>query len=282
MPTVRQLLEEAVPGLRESGVDTPILDAEVLLAHALRVSRTALLAHPEREPPPKVTAQFSEWITRRIAREPLAYIIGEREFQGLTFEVGPCALIPRQETEVLVDIAVESLLGVTSPLVADIGLGTGCVAIAIAHTIPGALVYGTEFSKEALELAVRNSRKLGVAERVRFMEGDLLGPLSGIQVHIIVSNPPYIPTVELGCLQPEVARYEPREALDGGPDGLNVIRRLASESWEYLLPGGSLAVEVGAGQSRAVAELFREHGFSDVRFAEDLSGIERVVIGKAG
>lgn len=280
MPTARQLLEEAVIKLRDAGVETPILDAEVMLAHVLDRSRTELLTHPELQPSPEALAQFQQFVARRSLREPLSYITGEREFYGLTFEVTPAVLIPRQETEILVEAALSVLRQSESPMVADIGLGSGCVAIAVAVSLSGALVYGSESSTEALEVARRNAERLGVTDRVRLLQGDLLSPLVGMRFDMILSNPPYIPSGELECLQPEVSRYEPRAALDGGPDGLDVHRRLAAESRAYLEPGGSIAVEVGVGQSRIVEALLQENGFANVRFVEDYAGIERVVIGE--
>lgn len=280
MPTVRQLLEEAVTKLRDAGVETPILDAEVMLAHVLDRSRTDLLTHPELQPAPEAVAQSQQWIARRSLREPLSYITGEREFYGLTFEVTPAVLIPRQETEILVEAALSVLQKLETPMVADIGLGSGCVAVAIAVSLPTALIYGTESSPEALAVARRNAERLGVADRVRFLEGDLLSPVSRMRFDMIVSNPPYIPSGEFECLQPEVSKYEPREALHGGPDGLDVHRRLAAESPAYLKPGGSIAVEVGVGQSRTVEAMLQENGFGNVRFVQDYAGIERVVIGE--
>jgi len=280
MPAARQLLQAAVTKLRQAGVETPILDAEVMLARVLDCSRTDLLTHPEMEPASDAISKFRQWIRRRCRREPLAYITGEREFYGLMFEVGPAVLIPRQETEVLVESALDILRRTSSPVIADIGLGCGCVAVSIAVRLPNVTVYGTESSREALAIARRNTRRHGIQDRVRCVEGDLLTPLAESAFDMIVSNPPYIPTGEIDCLQPEVSKYEPRAALDGGSDGLSVLRRLAAESPAYLKHGGHLAVEVGVGQSRVVGAMLSENGFQDVRFAEDLAGIERVVIGE--
>ena len=275
MPTAEQLLRDAVERLREAGVDTPILDAEVLFSKAACRSRTHLLAHPEFQPSPNEADQYEQWVARRANREPLAYIIGEREFYGITFLVTPAVLVPRQETETLVDAAIELLKDKPHAMVADIGLGSGAVAISIARSVPNAVIYGTESSEEALAVARRNA-----AVPMHFLKGNLLEPLVGMRFDLIVSNPPYIPTAEMDNLPPEISKYEPRAALDGGPDGLDYHRRLASESPDYLKSGGTLAVEVGAGQAESVKELFAENGLVNVRSAQDLMGIERVVLGE--
>lgn len=256
-------------------MDTPVLDAEVLFSRAACLSRAHLLAHPEFQPSPDQANQFEQWVARRANREPLAYIIGEREFYGITFQVTPAVLIPRQETETLVDAAIELLK--PGHLAADVGLGSGAVAVSIAKTVLEAIVYGTESSHEALEVAERNIVQAGV--RVRALRGDLLEPLAGIAFHLIVSNPPYIPTADIDNLPTEISRYEPRHALDGGPDGLDYYRRLTVKSAAYLKCAGTLAVEVGAGQADAVKDLFGANGFVSVRSAKDLMGIERVVLG---
>lgn len=280
MPTVRQLLHEAVTELRASGVETPILDAEVMMSRALGCSRTAIIVHEEIQPPAPSIEQFHDWVERRSMREPLPYILGDREFYGLCFEVTPSVLIPRQETEFLVDAAVSFLRDRPAPVVADIGLGSGCIAVAIAKSVPDATVFGTEASPDALDVARRNAERLGVCEQTRFAHGDLFDPLAGLEFDMIVSNPPYIPSSDIAGLQPEVLRYEPHQALDGGADGLDVYRRLVPEAAKYLKYDGALAVEVGIGESSAVECLFRSHGYQNVRAIKDYSDIERVVIGE--
>lgn len=278
-PTARQLLQTVASRLRESGVDTPILDAEVMFAEASGKPRTYPIAHPEYQPPHEVIERFNDWIERRACREPLAYIIGKREFFGIDFEVTPDVLIPRQETEVLVETAVNVLSGICAPVVADIGLGSGAIAVSIAKSVPDAVVYGTELSTSALEIARRNAERAGVDSQTHFLEGDLFEPLAGLRFDLIASNPPYIPSDEIDHLQPEVSKFEPRRALDGGPDGLDYYRLITKRAPEYLKPGGILAVEVGAGEAAMVEELFSVNGFSDVRSIFDYGGIERVVIG---
>lgn len=276
---VRGLLQSAAERLKEAGVDTPILDAEVMLSRTLNRTRTELLAHPESRVPSESVEKFLQWTARRSAREPLAYIIGEREFFGLSFHVTRDVLIPRPETETLVETALADLDGVTAPIIADIGVGSGAVAVSIARARPDAAVYGTEFSAAALEIARTNTVRLGLGKQVTLLRGDLLSPLEGLLFDVVVSNPPYVPSAEISRLQPEVAMYEPAEALDGGPDGLDCHRRLAAEAPAYLKPGGLLAVEVGMGQADAVEELFRSNCFLNVRSVRDLSRIPRVVSG---
>lgn len=282
MRTVEQLLREAVEKLREAGADTPLLDAEVMLSRILACSRTQLLAHPETRPPREAVEWFAQSVSRRSQHEPLAYIVGEREFYGICFEVTPAVLIPRAETEILVETAITILRGVDHPIVADVGVGSGAVAVSIAKSVPEVVVYATESSEAALEVAERNANRAGVRDRVQLLKGDLLEPLAGCSFDLIVSNPPYVPSAEIDRLEPEIAKYEPRQALDGGPDGLDYYRRLAPDAPEYLKVGGVLAVEVGAGQSPAVEKLFQANGFQDVRSVRDYSGIERVVLGERG
>lgn len=281
-PSVQKLLRDSANRLRDAGIDTPIMDAELLLVHAAGLSRTRLMTHPEFVPPADDIRLFLEHVERRAGREPLAYITGEREFCGLTFEVTPDVLIPRQETEILVETVVEWLAEVENPLVADIGLGSGAIAVAIAKMVPSSIVFGTDISASALETAIRNASRNGVRSQVRFVDGDLLQPLHGVTFDLIVSNPPYIPSSDIEELQPEVAEFEPRGALDGGPDGLAVYRRLALDAPSFLREGGMLAVEIGIGEADGVSELFQAQGFLNIAVVPDYAGISRVVTATKG
>lgn len=276
--TVRDLLDQASKCLAESGVDTPRLNAEVLLAHATESSRTVLIAHPEVVPTEDQTALFRQWIELRAKRMPLAYIIGSRGFYGLEFEVKPGVLVPRPETETLVDTTIR-LIGDEPCVIADLGVGSGAIAVSLAVTLPEAHLYCTDTSREALEIARRNAEKNGVGDRVHLREGNLLEPLDGLSFDAIVSNPPYIRSREIDLLQPEIALYEPRAALDGGRDGLDYFRRIVPESPGYLKLDGFLLVEVGMTQSEEVCALFRENGYLDVEVMNDYAGIERVIVG---
>jgi release factor glutamine methyltransferase len=211
----------------------------------------------------------------------MAYLTGIREFWSFELDVTPAVLIPRQETEILVESVIKHFQG-KAAAIADIGAGSGAICIALAKELPEAGVYATEVSREAMEVAQRNVDKHQLGDRVSLLYGDLLRPLeeAGLRgrLNTVVSNPPYIPSGEIDNLQPEV-RFEPRGALDGGPDGLDVIRRLLSESPEYLVPGGMFFTEIGFDQGEAVKELAVQAGFVDVIVVKDLAGLDRVVWG---
>jgi release factor glutamine methyltransferase len=276
--TIHDLLKKASRRLAESGVDTPRLNAEVLLAHATESSRSTLIAHPEVVPTEEQTALFREWIELRAKRMPLAYIYGSRGFYGLEFEVTPAVLIPRPETETLVETTIR-LLGDKPCKIADLGVGSGAIAVSLAVWLPEAHLYCTDTSHEALEIARRNAEKNGVGDRIHLREGNLLEPLDDLSFDAIVSNPPYILSREIDLLQPEIALYEPRAALNGGPDGLDYFRRIVPESPGYLKLDGFLLVEVGMRQSGEVCALFQENGYLDVQVMNDYAGIERVIVG---
>lgn len=278
-PCIHDLLSEASSRLLNAGVETPLLDAEVLLSRAADLSRTQLVAHPEAVPTLPQSDRFCQWIDLRAARMPLAYIIGSREFFGLEFEVSPAVLVPRAETEILVERTIE-LLHDKPCTIADLGVGSGAIAVSLAVSLREAHIYGTDCSGEALEIAHRNAEKHGVGQRVHLRHGDLLEPLDGPDFDAVVSNPPYVPSAEIPNLQPEVALHEPHGALDGGPDGLDYYRRIVPGARLYLRQGGWLLVEIGAGQSAEVCAMFCEAGYIDVRAVPDLAGIERVVMGR--
>jgi release factor glutamine methyltransferase len=264
---------EALARARDSGVK--LLDAEVLLGHVLGRARTWLLAHPEETLDTEQSESFSALVERWLSGEPVAYLTGQREFFGLSLAVSPAVLIPRPETEHLVEAALE-WAGARQPLiVADAGTGSGAIAVSLAVNLPEARLIATDTSREALEMAARNASGHGVEKRVMLVQTDLLGGLRP-PFDLIVSNPPYIPGGQLSEL--EVARYEPHAALDGGQDGLDVIRRLLADAPRLLGDDGLLLVEIGAGQGRAVASLAR--GIwpeADIALLPDYSGHERVL-----
>lgn len=269
----------AVGRLEAAGVETPLLDAQLIMARALGRPRLYVIAHSEYSLTESECAGFEAMVEQRAARWPLAYIIGSKEFFGLDLEVRPGVLVPRPETEVLVEQCLQRVRGET-PVVADVGAGTGAIAVAVATNLPRARVYATEVSPLALEVARANITKHSLAERVTLAAGDLCGPLAvlGLEFDAILSNPPYIPTAEIDRLQPEVRDYEPRQALDGGPDGLDVYRRLLPDAITLLKPGAFTAVEVGACQAADVARIARSAGYCSVETVNDLAGIERVVV----
>ncbi len=274
----RILLARAAQTLAQAGVERPAAESELLLGAALGVDRARLLTgsfcFDDRS-----IARFDEFIARRAAREPLAYIIGHKEFYSSEFEVNRDVLIPRPETELLVATALALLRERPHASVLDIGTGSGAIAITIALGAPGARVVATDISAAALAVARRNAERLGCAGRVEFAAGDCFAALtcSHPKFDLIVSNPPYIPADELTRLEPEVARFEPEVALMGGKDGLEFYRRIAREVGSYLIGGGEVMVEVGAGQAGEVANLLGESGCRVREVLRDLSGHERVV-----
>ncbi len=243
----------------------------MLLAHILHTSRTWLLAHPEHPLDPNQLTDYQTAIALRASGYPLPYLTGHVEFYGLDFEVTPDVLIPRPETETLVELA----LARRPATVIDVGTGSGCIAIALAVHLPQAIVYATDISRAALAVARRNAARHRVADRVHLLAGDLLAPCAG-PVDLVVSNPPYVAEGEFAALPHSVREHEPRLALDGGPDGLAVIRRLLAQAPAVLRPGGTLLIEIGANQGAAVAQLARRH-FESVRIHPDLAGHDRVL-----
>ncbi len=274
--TPLELVRLATGYLAEKGVATPRLDAEVLLAHVLGVERIRLYTEFDKPLEEPEVAAFREALRRRARREPVAYITGEREFWSLPFRVGPGVLVPRPETELLVEAALEG--APPEGRILDLGVGSGCVLLAFLTERPGWTGVGTDVSDAALALARENAEALGVADRADLRRGDLFAPVAGERFDRIVSNPPYVPRDEIEGLEPEVSRYEPRGALDGGPDGLDVIRRIAAEAPRFLAPEGRLLLEFGKGQDAAVRDLLAEAGFSRVEIRRDLAGIPRVAV----
>jgi release factor glutamine methyltransferase len=277
---LRALLGASEQVLVEAGVESAPLDASLLLGAAAGVSRAEVTAGMVTLDDP-ARRRFEASIKRRAAREPLAYIIGQKEFNSLELEVGPGVLIPRPETEILVEAALEILMPMGAARVLDLGTGSGAIAIAIATHASASRVVATDVSNEALEMARRNIRRFDLERQVEIRRADCFKTLDGGEelgsFDLIVSNPPYVPDGEISGLQPEVSRYEPRSALAGGPDGLNFYRMLALQSRSHLRERGRVAVEVGAGQAADVAAIFRAHGFSEATMRCDLAGMPRVV-----
>ncbi len=265
------------------GIEEARRESELMGSELLGVPVGKLLAMREEPVSSEQFAQLKGWVERRGHREPLYYIFGECEFWSMPFKVAPAVLIPRPETELLVEEALVFMRArdVESPLVLDLCTGSGCVAVSIAKDYPRARVYGTDISKNAVILA-RENAAFNDQERVEFFIGDLFEAISDLSLRgrfdIIVSNPPYIPEGDIGVLQKEVVAHEPRAALDGGADGLVIISRIVADAPVFLKSGGRLMLEVGFDQGELVAEILRESGaFVDVRVRKDYSGIERVV-----
>ncbi|HEV2789854.1 MAG TPA: peptide chain release factor N(5)-glutamine methyltransferase [Solirubrobacterales bacterium] len=282
--SARQALSAAVDALAAAGVEDPRLDAEVLLAEAAGVNRAALVADGGAEVPPAAARRFGEMVRRRLRREPVAYIVGRKGFRRLDLAVDRRVLVPRPETELLVELALE----MESANVLDVGTGSGAIALAVADELPECAVTATDTSPAALEVARANAERLGLANRVRFVAGTLPddgAAAKGADFDLVLANLPYVAERDWPSLQPEVTQWEPREALLAGPDGLDAYRAFIPESAGPLhrypeQRAGALALEVGEGQAPAVAELMRGAGFGAVETRRDLAGIERVVVGR--
>lgn len=281
MATIAQTLNAAAKTLGAAGVDSPRLNADLLLAEVLGRSRTSLIADATGPVPEELQARFLALIHRRCQREPLQHILGEAHFYGLVFKVTPDVLVPRPETELLVERAVEFLRGRSEPMVFDFGAGSGCIPISIAKAVPESRVWSADISGAALVIARFNAGKNEVADRVQFLQGDGFGGLEpGRRFDLITSNPPYIPTADLKELQPEVREFDPVLALDGGTDGLVFLRRLAGEAGGWLKPDGKLMIELGHDQSTAVTSLFENEMWIVEAILDDYSRIPRILIAR--
>lgn len=256
-------------------------DAELLLLHVFRwhdaaKNRAWLLTHLDSAATPEVASEFQALIERRRAGEPIQYILGEAEFYGLPFYVTRDVLIPRPETEHVVEKALQLAGHFTQPRIVDIGTGSGAIAVALAAHLPEASITATDISLVALMLARRNAERNGVAGRIRFAAGDLLASVTGEQFDLIVSNPPYVAENDRTSLAVEVREYEPAQALFAGTEGLAVYRRLIPKAFTALVPGGFLVLEIGHGQQEAIGALLDAAGFTAIEFTADLQGIPRV------
>jgi len=283
--TVLEVIQKSGEFLERKGVESPRLQIELLLEHVLGLPRLELYLNFERPVTEKETEVLRECVRRRGLREPLQHIIGTTSFCGIEIQVGPEALVPRPETESLAELAWKRLwklgeAGVSpSPKVLEIGVGTGCVSIAIATNAPATSVVGVDCSAEALELAQENVTACDLAERVSLIECDAFQGLSdGDEFDLIVSNPPYIPSAEIETLAPEVRDHDPRAALDGGEDGLDFYRMLAEHGAIWLRPTGAMMLEFGDGQAAALREIFSNHGWIVEAVDRDLAGKERFII----
>jgi len=275
--SVLRLLRWTADFFRQHGIESHRLDAELLLAHVLTCKRVDLYLAFDQPVASADRERFRELVRRRAKeRVPVAYLTGVREFWSLPLYVTPDVLIPRPDTETL----VRACAALAPRRALDVGTGSGCVAIALARELPDLTLIGVDTSQAALEVAARNAAAAGVEARLELVRADLLEGL-GADFDLIASNPPYVPSGELERLAPEL-QHEPRLALDGGPDGLDVLRRLIAQAPAHLQPGGQLALEVGDGQAAAVCELVRAAGASTLELQRDLGGAERVVVARFG
>jgi release factor glutamine methyltransferase len=278
--TIETVLRWAADDFRSRGIESPRLDAELLLGRALTATRIQMIVDAKRPLQPDELARFRDLVKRRRAREPVAYILGEREFHGRTFLVDRRVLIPRPDTETLVDVALERTRPRSMSMRAlDLCAGSGCVAVTIARERPTSLVVATDVSDDALAVARSNALRLG-AYNVAFRRGDLFDAVDpACRFDLVTANPPYVPAGEIASLQPEVRDYEPRLALAAGDDGLDLVRRIVAEAPAHLADGAVIALEVGYGEAAAAAALFESAGFADVTVRRDYARIERVVSG---
>ncbi len=282
--TVLEAIQRSTEFLTRKGVDSPRLQTELLLAHLLKLPRMKMYLSFERVLSPGEVDSFRELIKRRGQREPLQHILGSTSFCGLEIAVNRQVLIPRPETELLAERGWTFLNQVSPdksapPAVLDFGTGSGCLAIALACKCPAAEVSATDISPEALELARQNAARHGVAERIRFLQGDGFAALpAGAVFDLVISNPPYIPSAEIATLQPEVRDYDPRRALDGGADGLDYGRRLAEQAVPFLKPGGRLMLEFGDGQVERLREIFQAQKWIVEAIAKDYNHRPRFLV----
>jgi release factor glutamine methyltransferase len=278
MTTRRQLLAEVVERLRMARCDSPELDARVLLKEALHLSDLELVTAADHPASPEAALNLAAMVARRVAGEPVARILGHREFWGMRFDLGPETLVPRPDTETLVETAVE-VCGRPGPgRVLDLGTGTGCLLIAILSEFPAAQGVGVDLSERALKVAAANAGRLGVGGRCSFVRSDWGAEVDGA-FDLIVSNPPYIVTADMAGLDAEVRLHDPALALDGGADGLDAYRRVARDAARLLAESGTLIVELGAGQEGEVAEIMATEGFvRDGAARRDLAGIPRALV----
>ncbi len=283
MATIVDVINHAAALFTAAGIPNARLDAEVLLCHTLERDRAWLLAHIRDGLGDEQRMIFEQAVERRASREPLQYIIGRQEFWGLEFLVTPDVLIPRPETELIIETVLGSVPDRNRPLtVIDLCTGSGCIAVSLAKELPAARVFASDTSEKALVVARENARRHGVEDRIRFFEGDLFGPLEELdirgQIDIIVSNPPYIASGDRPALQPEVRDYEPAMALFAGPDGMELHRRIVVTAPLFLKCNGELVMEMGIGQAEALTRMIRETGLYDTpAVLKDLAGIERVI-----
>ena len=278
---------QGVRRLLGAGIDSARLDAELLLGCALGMSREELIVAATRKVSVAESDRYEDLLRRRLNREPLAYITGQQEFWSLGFLVSGDVLVPRPETETLVERALKHLAAINNheaPRILELGTGSGAIAVALASELPQAEIVATEIAPAALQIARRNASRNGVSNAIRFLQGDLFTALDQElekDFDLILSNPPYIPRGEIAHLGAEVSRWEPRAALDGGVDGLDFYRRIIEEAPGYLRQGGAVAVEIGAAIGSLVLALFRNNpAYGDTRVYQDYSGRDRVVIAR--
>lgn len=278
--TIGALLHEVQTQLADAGIDNPRLDARVLLGAVIEGGEAAVFGYPEREVEGGALRRVREMAKHRAAREPMSQVLGEKEFWSLMFEVTGDTLTPRPDTETMIEavLAWAGKRAAPSLRILDMGTGSGCIVLSLLHALPNATGLGVDCSGEALAVAKRNADRLSLGDRVQFQTGNWA---DGIETRFdaVVANPPYIPSGDIAMLDPEVARFEPLVALDGGLDGLDPYRVIAQSIRGVLAPGGAVFLEMGIGQENDVAEMLRTAGLEDIAIHADLSGLDRCVVG---
>jgi release factor glutamine methyltransferase len=284
--TVGRVVRWAADDFRARGIESPRLEAELLLAQALETDRLRIIVDAARELESSELARYRDLIQRRRKGEPVAYIRGQKEFFGRVFHIDKRVLVPRPDTEILVEVALRRTSSFPMPgRYLDLCTGSGCVAISIARERPACKMMAVDLSPDALAVARENATRLGTVHQIAWLTGDLFRPLqvlAGPKFELIVANPPYIAEAEMGGLPLDVRAFEPRLALTGGADGLDVTRRIVAEAPRHLFGRGVLAVEMGTGQTDRVKQLFAEAGFTEIVVDKDYGGHERVVSGVHG
>ncbi len=278
--SIKRVLLWAADDLKRRGNDSARLDVELLLGHVLGLDRIGLIMQSERPLSAGELARFRELFKRRRLGEPVAYLLGVREFYGLTLRVDARVLVPRPDSERLVEVALErtrarSMLGHAL----DLCTGSGCIAIAFARQRPTWSVTASDVSEDALAVARDNAHRTGAIRNLRLLHGSLFSPVAGQRFDLVTANPPYIPAADIADLPADVRDFEPHLALDGGPDGLDLVREIAARGTEHLTPGGLLALEIAFDQGPRTADILRERGYGEVAIAKDLGGRDRVVSG---
>ena len=278
---IKDLINDAVNRLYTAGIEEPRLEAELFMAETLGKSRIQILTQWFEETSEEQKLAFESMILRRTAFEPAAYIIGHKEFMGLEFLVGPGVLIPRPDTEILVESSIETIKKYKLRSSVEVGVGSGCISVSLAK-YTDINCYGTDISQTALETAKKNADLNGVNERVSVFKGDLFTGLPDIKYDMIVSNPPYIRKIDMEDLMPDVRKYEPYTALCGGADGLDFYRRISEEGFKLLKKQGFILYEIGYDEADEVSEILEINGYKDIEVINDLSGLNRVVRARKG
>lgn len=282
---INTLLKKGIEILGYREYSEPVLEVVLLLSNLLNVDETYIYTYGEKEVPKAIEEEFLEKIILRKKGYPLQYILEEVEFMGLKFYVNEGVLIPRQDTEILVEYILNIMEKEREYTIVELGTGSGCISLSLAYYFKGKIfIYAVDIEDEALKIAKKNLEKLNLEKKVRILKGDLFKGIENLnleeKVDIIVSNPPYIPSKTINSLQEEVKKHEPIKALDGGEDGLDFYRRIVPESKKYLNKTGLLVLEIGYDQGEKVSNIFKAEGYRDIEIIKDLQGHDRVVVGK--